>query len=102
MDSERLDRLRQQFHQKLIERGEKERLVDLLKSLLLDAGFNEKLLILSKNYVKDKGVDTVTISDIIRHVTPEAKKMVPDHVKRELLENIRRFAAEEMSKTMKD
>jgi len=99
MDAERLDQLRLLTHQKMIERGEKDRLKELLKARLLESGFNDRILLLCKNFVRNRGVDSVNIDDIFNYVTPEARKIVPDSVKRELLNNIKQFISDEMPKS---
>lgn len=95
MDSNQVDQLRNLAHQKLVEKGEKERLKGLLKSRLLESGFNDNIFNMCKEYIKTRGIESLKIDEIVEKITPEARRTVPDSVKRELLQHIKAFLSEE-------
>ena len=97
-----LDKMRQIAHQKLLEQGEKDRLKNLLKTRLSESGFNDAILEKCKEYVRTRGVESVNVSDIVAHITPEARKIVPEEVRDELLENIKKFIAEKIPRSTDD
>lgn len=95
--SKRENLARQRINQKLTETGEKERLKEMLRERLVECGWKDDLKQHAKDMVKDRGVDNVTVDDLISELTPYARRTVPDDVKKELLESIRSFLTEEMS-----
>ena len=88
---------RQRINQKLTETGEKEKLKEALRERLIECGWKDDLKQYAKEIVKERGVDNVTVDDLISELTPHARKTVPDEVKKELLERIRNFLTEDMS-----
>ena len=46
--------------------------------------------------MKEKGIDNVTVDELVAELTPKARASVPDDVKKELLESIRNFLADDM------
>eukprot|EP01135_Chromosphaera_perkinsii_P011833 Nk52_evm24s2506 gene=Nk52_evmTU24s2506 len=87
-------RVRQEIHQKLVESGEKERLKELLRTKLIECGWRDDLKSYCKEVVKSKGLDHVTVDELITEITPRARATVPEHVKNELLQRIRKFLAQ--------
>lgn len=45
--------------------------------------------------VKQKGLDNVTVDDLVAELVPRGRALVPDPIKRELLERIRAFLAQQ-------
>jgi len=88
-DSEKQKRLKAIANQNLTESGERERLIQLLRTRLLECGWRDKVVVLCKDVVKDVGVDNITLDNLITEVTPKARQMVDDSVKRELLQRIK-------------
>jgi enhancer of yellow 2 transcription factor len=87
--------IRAQINQKLIESGERERLKDLLRTRLTDSGWREQLKAHCKEIVRQKGLENITVDDLVLEVTPYARSIVPDDVKKELLTRIRAFLADQ-------
>ncbi|XP_062502061.1 transcription and mRNA export factor ENY2-like [Corticium candelabrum] len=85
--------IKQQINQKLTESGEKERLQEYLRMRLIESGWKDKLKDHCKEVVKQKGLDRITVEDLIAEITPRARATVPDEVKRDLLQKIRDFLA---------
>lgn len=84
-----IDEVRHQAMRKLEENGKKEELKRMLRNRLNENQFDEKVAELCKNYMKGKNIETLTVDEILRNVTPEAHRIVPDSVKRELLTAIK-------------
>ena len=95
--SQRRDNMaRQRINQRLTETGERERLQEWLRMRLTECGWRENLKDHAKDIVRERGLDNVTVDDLIAELTPQARSSVPDDVKRELLTSIRNFLTEEM------
>lgn len=100
MNSEnKLEKLRLLAQQKLVENGEKERLKDLLRNRLMDAGFNEQIMAYCKKTIKTNGIEKVDLETLINEITPKAREIVPDTVKIELLMKIKEILTNEMYKS---
>jgi hypothetical protein len=57
--------------------------------LIFSSGFSVRSH--AREIVKSKGVDNVTVDDLVTDITPKGRAAVPASVKRELLQNIRNF-----------
>ncbi|TRY97548.1 hypothetical protein DNTS_000350 [Danionella cerebrum] len=86
--------MRAVINQKLIEMGERERLKELLRAKLIECGWRDQVKALCKDVIKEKGIENVTVEDLVTAVTPKGRVLVPDSVKRELLQRIRAFLAQ--------
>ncbi|EDO41625.1 predicted protein [Nematostella vectensis] len=82
------------INQALVESGERERLKELLRTKLIECGWRDQLKDYCKEIIKQKGLDNVTVEDLVKTITPKGRALVPDEVKRELLQRIRQFLAE--------
>ncbi|KAI0530748.1 hypothetical protein KFK09_000296 [Dendrobium nobile] len=78
-------------HVALIESGEKEKLMDLLRERLIECGWRDEMKTLCRSYARKKGRNNVTVDDLIHVITPKGRASVPDSVKAELLQRIRAF-----------
>ncbi|GFP94049.1 transcription and mRNA export factor sus1 [Phtheirospermum japonicum] len=76
---------------KLIESGEKERLMELVRERLAECGWKDEMKALCRAFVKKNGRESVTVDDLIRAITPKGRASIPDSVKAELLQRIRTF-----------
>ncbi|GAB6030403.1 Transcription and mRNA export factor eny2 [Chamberlinius hualienensis] len=63
-------KMKKAIEQKLLESGEKERLKELLRSRLIECGWQDELKIRCKDIIKKKGLDTVTVDDLVQELTP--------------------------------
>merc|ERR1711973_581451 len=72
---------RQRINQKFTESGEKERLQELLRVRLIECGWRDEVKDHARLIVKEKGVDNVTVDDLIAELTPRGRSSVPDEVK---------------------
>jgi enhancer of yellow 2 transcription factor len=87
--------LRATINQKLIETGERERLKELLRTRLIECGWRDELKQYCKDIVRQKGLENITVDDLVAEITPKGRALVPDQVKKELLQRIRTFIAQQ-------
>ncbi|GAB4828515.1 Transcription and mRNA export factor eny2 [Ancistrocladus abbreviatus] len=90
-DQEKEPSLQEIINIKLIESGEKERLMELLRERLMECGWKDEMQALCRAFIKKKGRNNVTVDDLIHVITPKGRASVPDSVKAELLQRIRAF-----------
>ncbi|NXA45486.1 ENY2 factor, partial [Nothocercus julius] len=83
--------MRATINQKLIETGERER------AKLIECGWKDQLKAHCKDVIKEKGLEHVTVDDLVAEITPKGRALVPDSVKKELLQRIRTFLAQHAS-----
>jgi len=87
--------MRATINQKLIETGERERLKELLRTRLIECGWRDQLKAYCKEVVRQKGLEHITVDDLVAEITPKGRALVPDQVKKELLQRIRAFLAQQ-------
>ncbi|CAD5116421.1 DgyrCDS5312 [Dimorphilus gyrociliatus] len=87
--------IRETINQKLEETGEKEKLKRLLRMRLDECGWREKVRAYCKQVIRERGIETVSVDDLVAEVTPKGRALVPDTVKKELLHKIRQFLTEQ-------
>ncbi|KAM4581597.1 transcription and mRNA export factor ENY2 [Odontesthes bonariensis] len=87
-------RLKATINQKLTELGERERLKELLRAKLTECGWKDQMKADCKEVIKEKGLEHVTVEDLVVEITPKGRASVPDSVKKELLQRIRAFLAQ--------
>ncbi|XP_059939845.1 transcription and mRNA export factor ENY2-like [Mesoplodon densirostris] len=88
------EQMRAAINQKLIETGERERLKELLRAKLIECGWKDQLKAHCKEVIKGKGLEHVNVDDLVAEITPKGRALVPDSVKKELLQRIRTFLAQ--------
>jgi enhancer of yellow 2 transcription factor len=92
MDRNVLDaQVRASVNQKLEESGEKERLKELLRKKLIERGWRDELKEYCKEVIKSKGLEQISVEDLVSEITPRGRATIPDDIKAELLERIRKF-----------
>mmetsp|Transcript_32209 Transcript_32209/g.77889 ORF Transcript_32209/g.77889 Transcript_32209/m.77889 type:complete len:138 (-) Transcript_32209:168-581(-) len=92
MDRSVLDaQVRASVNQKLEESGEKERLKELLRKKLIERGWRDELKEYCKEVIKSKGLEQISVEDLVSEITPRGRATIPDDIKAELLERIRKF-----------
>ncbi|RUS87043.1 hypothetical protein EGW08_005196 [Elysia chlorotica] len=87
--------MRATINQKLVETGERERLKELLRARLIECGWRDELKAYCKEIVQQKGLEHITVDDLVSEMTPRGRSLVPDEVKKELLQRIRTFLAQQ-------
>ncbi|KAG5183224.1 transcription factor e(y)2-domain-containing protein [Tribonema minus] len=83
--------VRASIMQKLVETGEKERLKDLLRDKLIQSGWRDALKEDCRQIISKKGLEKVTVDELVSEITPKARDTVPEEIKSELLNRIRTF-----------
>ncbi|XP_068223685.1 transcription and mRNA export factor ENY2-like [Palaemon carinicauda] len=91
--TDRNTEIKNSLNQKLIETGEKERLKDMLRQRLTECGWRDELKEHAKDIVRQRGLQQITVDDLVKEITPQGRDLVPDTVKRELLAEIKKFLA---------
>ena len=86
--------MRAAINQQLVETGEREKLKELLRVRLAECGWRDELKKICKDIVRERGLEHVTVDDLVKEITPQARQLVPDSVKKELLHRIRTFLAQ--------
>ncbi|EGZ14821.1 hypothetical protein PHYSODRAFT_354729 [Phytophthora sojae] len=79
----------------LVQSGEKERLKQLLRLKLVECGWRDEMKLHCKEVIRNKGIDQVTVEDLIEEITPKGRASVPEDVKNDLLEKIKAFIEKE-------
>uniref|UniRef100_A0A452V2F6 Transcription and mRNA export factor ENY2 n=1 Tax=Ursus maritimus TaxID=29073 RepID=A0A452V2F6_URSMA len=72
-------------------------LKELLRAKLIECGWKDQLKAHCKEVIKEKGLEHVTVDDLVAEITPKGRALVPDSVKKELLQRIRTFLAQHAS-----
>ncbi|KAE9035704.1 hypothetical protein PR003_g8608 [Phytophthora rubi] len=81
--------------ERLVQSGEKERLKELLRLKLVECGWRDEMKLHCKEVIRNKGIDQVTVEDLIEEITPKGRASVPEDVKSDLLEKIKAFIEKE-------
>lgn len=96
IDQDSIEELKSRAYKRLVETGERERLMQVLRVQLTECGWKDRLTEFCKKVVKEKGVDNVSIDDLVSQVSPVAQKHVPPHVKQDLVKQIKIFLVQEL------
>jgi enhancer of yellow 2 transcription factor len=65
--------------------GEKDRTKDWAREQLLECGWRQHILSLCTEIVKNRGLDTITMDDMIEEVLPRARAAIPAEIKTAIL-----------------
>lgn len=83
------------LEQKLRESGEEARLEEFLRSRLIECGWKEQLKNHCKDVIRRKGLEKVTVEELVEDLTLRGKNTVPTKVKEDLLAKIKNYFEEE-------
>ena len=83
--------IRAQINEKLSESGERQKLKELLCARLIESGWRDQLKTKCKEIIQNKGLEKITISQLVEEITPFARSTVPENIKSELLSHLREF-----------
>ncbi|XP_011299564.1 transcription and mRNA export factor ENY2 [Diachasma alloeum] len=75
-------------HQRLVMVGDRDGLKELLRRRLVECGWRDQVKIICKDLIKENGHD-ITYDILLATVTSTARSLVPDSVKKELLQKIK-------------
>ncbi|XP_077301667.1 transcription and mRNA export factor ENY2-like [Arctopsyche grandis] len=76
-------------NQRLVLTGDRERFKELLRRRLLECGWRDQIRMLCRDVVKENEGSNISIDTLVTTVTPRARSLVPDTVKKELLQKIK-------------
>ena len=93
-ETREIQTMKTQINQKLIETGEKEKLKQMLRNRLVESGWRESLMMKCREIVKKKGIENITVDELVNEITPIGRSTVQDTIKMELLQEIRKFLDE--------
>ena len=86
--------MRATINQKLTETGEKERLKEVLRQKLVESGWRDEMKAYCKEVIKNKGIDQITVEDLVEEITPKGRATVPESIQADMLQRIRGFLQE--------
>ena len=90
-----MEDMKSQIEEALIKSGERDRLKQLLREKLERSGWRDELRRQCKQLISQQsGVENVSVEDLVRELTPNARRSVSDTIKKELLFKIREFINE--------
>lgn len=79
----------------------REELTEILTSRLIECGWRDQVANMCRNLIQKHGVEHISLEEIIGEVRPKAKQLVPDQIKTEVLEIIRKMSQETEVKPQK-
>eukprot|EP01039_Chlorochromonas_danica_P010989 gene10991-12236_t len=85
------EQIRDTIMAKLVESGEKDKLKEMLRERLVQCGWRDELKEYCKDVIRKKGLEKVTVEELVAEITPHGRATVPEEVKTELLKRIRLF-----------
>eukprot|EP01112_Ceratiomyxa_fruticulosa_P020416 TRINITY_DN6943_c0_g1_i2.p1 TRINITY_DN6943_c0_g1~~TRINITY_DN6943_c0_g1_i2.p1 ORF type:complete len:106 (+),score=14.26 TRINITY_DN6943_c0_g1_i2:169-486(+) len=84
-------KLRATISAKLQESGERERLKEFLRAKLVECGWRDDMKNYSREIIKQRGLENITVEDLIQEISPHGKSTLPPSIKADLLQRIRKF-----------
>ena len=85
------EQIRDTIMAKLVETGEKDKLKELLRDRLISCGWRDELKEFCKDVIRRKGLEKVTVEELVSEITPKGRATIPEEIKAELLQRIRKF-----------
>ncbi|KAH7723133.1 Transcription factor [Aphelenchoides avenae] len=70
---------------------ERQALNEAVQKRLRETGWVDQVRRLCEQYLKQRGIDGVSVEEIIANVRQDAYKVVPDEVKADLLKTVERY-----------
>ncbi|TGZ62450.1 hypothetical protein CRM22_007434 [Opisthorchis felineus] len=89
--SEKRNEIKNKISDLLMKTGERERLREFVENRLIETGWNDKVKQACKEYIRSKGVDNITVEEVVQAITPSARQIVPVEVRQDVLEHLRKF-----------
>merc|ERR1711935_885473 len=80
---------------KLRESGEEQRLEEYLRHKLIEAGWKDELKNHCKEMIRKKGLEKVTVEELVEELTIKGRNTVPMKVKEDLLARIKTYFEDE-------
>ena len=83
------------LEQKLRESKEEQRLEEYLRQRLIETGWKDELKNHCKEIIRRKGLEKVTVEELVEELTLKGKQTVPLAIKEELLAKIKTYFEDE-------
>ncbi|KAL9642847.1 hypothetical protein ABK040_015818 [Willaertia magna] len=83
------------IYQRLIASGEKERLKELLRERLEQEGWKEQMKNKIKDVMQETSLSELSTNSLVQHLTPQARTLIPEHVRLEIVQQIHQFLQKE-------
>eukprot|EP00828_Plagiopyla_frontata_P016210 TRINITY_DN2111_c0_g1_i1.p1 TRINITY_DN2111_c0_g1~~TRINITY_DN2111_c0_g1_i1.p1 ORF type:complete len:128 (-),score=33.74 TRINITY_DN2111_c0_g1_i1:72-455(-) len=83
------------LEQKLRESGEESRLEDYLRQKLIECGWKDDLKKYCKDIIRRKGLEKITIDELVDELVLKGRATVPSKVREDLLARIKNYFEEE-------
>jgi hypothetical protein len=80
---------------KLRESGEEQRLEEYLRHKLIESGWKDELKNHCKEMIRKKGLEKVTVEELVEELTIKGRNTVPMKVKEDLLARIKTYFEDE-------
>ncbi|GFG30256.1 hypothetical protein Cfor_11800 [Coptotermes formosanus] len=71
-------------------------LKELLRTRLIECGWRDQVQMLCREVVRERGVHNLKADDLIAEITSKGRALVPDSVKKELLQKIKAYLVQDM------
>ena len=62
---------------------------------LEESGWKDQVKMCCKDVVKERGLEKITVEDLVQEVAPKGSRLVPDEVRNDLLIDIKKFLEEQ-------
>ncbi|CAF3328361.1 unnamed protein product [Rotaria socialis] len=83
--------IRATLNAKLIESGEREQMKQLLRQRLMEYEWRDQMKAYCKDIVKQKDLENITVDQLIQEITPKGRALVPDSIKKEMLNRLQQY-----------
>lgn len=92
--TDRAAQMRASLNAKLIESGEREQMKQLLRKRLMENGWRDQMKAYCKDIVKERGLENITVDELVQEITPKGRALVPDSIKKEMLARLRQYLSQ--------
>ena len=83
------------LEEKLKESGEQARLENYLRQRLIECGWKEELKNHCKEIIRSKGIEKVTVEDLVEEIAVRAKNAIPLKLKEDVLAKVKVYFEDE-------
>ncbi|UJR16537.1 hypothetical protein I4U23_003437 [Adineta vaga] len=89
--TEKNEEIRAVLHAKLIESGEREQIKQWLRQRLIESGWRDQMQAYCKESAKQKGLENLTVDELVQEITPKGRALVSDDIKKEMLARLQQY-----------
>lgn len=90
--------LKSRVHKLMVETGEWNRVRKELEENLIEVGWQNELYKYCIKVVRDRGVENISLDDLLAQVSPIARKNVPKELEQQVTGRVKNFLTKELSK----